>query len=177
MLRKQIFVSIIAALVLLAGPPEAAAQESATIQALATVISSLSITGNTNLQFGTVTPGVSKSVDKNEPGFAGEWTITGSPAAELTIDFILPDSMVLVGDSTLGLPLSFISTDAAYDDGSGGGQSAPTGVIDPNGLGTERLGAGGQMTIWIGGRASPRISQTGGNYAADVVLSVTYTGN
>jgi len=177
MFRKQIFASIVAAVVMLAGPPEAAAQESATIQALATVISSLSISGNTNLQFGTVTPGVNKVVDKSEPGFAGEWTVTGSVAAELTLDFTLPDSLILVGDSTLGMPINFSSIDASYDDGAGGGQLAPSGVIDPNGLGTERLGAGGQITVWIGGTVNPRISQTGGNYAADVILSVAYTGN
>jgi len=177
MFCKRILVPVLAAIVLLAGPPETQAQESATIQALATVISSLSITGNNNLQFGTVTPGVSKSVDKSEPGFAGEWSVTGSVGAEITLDFILPDSLVLVGDSTNGMPISFLSTDASFDDGSGGGQLAPSGVIDPNGLGTERLGASGQMTIWIGGRVNPRIAQTGGDYAEDVVLSVAYTGN
>lgn len=178
MYRKQVFAStIVALLLLLVGPPDAAAQESATIQAMATVISSLSIAGNTNLQFGTVTPGVGKAVNKNEPGFAGEWTITGTVAAELTLDFTLPDSLLLFGDSTLGMPINFVGTDASYDDGSGGGQLAPSGTIDPNGLGTERLGAGGQLTVWIGGMVSPRISQTGGDYTADVILSVTYTGN
>ena len=177
MFRKQIFASIIAIVVLLAGPPEAVAQESATIQALATVISSLSITGNTNLQFGTVIPGISKAVDKSEPGFAGEWTVTGSVSAELMLDFTLPDSLLLIGDSTSGMPINFVGTDVSFDDGSGGGQLAPSGVLDPNGLGTERLGAGGQLTVWIGGTVNPRISQTGGDYAADVILSVAYTGN
>ena len=177
MFRKQIFVLIVVAVALLTGPPEAVAQESATIQALATVISSLSIAGNTNLQFGTVTPGVAKAVDKSEPGFAGQWTVTGSVGAELTLDFTLPDSLILVGDSTLGMPIIFSSIDASFDDGSGGGQLAPTGVLNPNGLGTERLGAGGQMWVWIGGTVNPRISQTGGDYAADVILSVAYTGN
>ena len=63
------------------------------------------------------------------------------------------------------------------DDGAGGGQLAPSGTLDPNGLGTELLGAGGQLTIWIGGTVNPRIWQTGGDYAADVMLSVAYTGN
>jgi hypothetical protein len=177
MYRRIILATIIAAFVLMGAAPEAVAQETASIQALATVISGLSIAGNTNLQFGTVTPGVNKAVNKNEPGFAGEWTVTGTVGAELTLDFTLPDSMVLVGDSTLGLPVAFNGTDASWDDGSGGGQLAPSGTIDPNGLGTERLGAGGQLTVWIGGTASPRIAQTGGDYAADVILSVAYTGN
>ena len=164
-------------LALLTVPQQVQAQESATIQALATVVSSLSITGNQNLQFGTVTPGVSKSVDKSEPGFAGEWSIVGTVGAEITLDFTLPDSLLLVGDSSNGLPIDFGPLDASFDDGSGGGQLAPSGSLDPNGLGTERLGAGGDMLVWIGGTVLPRISQTGGDYAEDVVLSVAYTGN
>ena len=177
MFRKQVLVLGVVAVAWLFGPPDAAAQESATIQALATVISSLSIAGNTNLQFGTVTPGIIKAVDKTEPGFAGEWTVTGTVGAELTLDFVLPDSLILMGDSTVGMPINFLSTDASFDDGAGGGQLAPSGTLDPNGLGTELLGAGGQLTIWIGGTVNPRIWQTGGDYAADVMLSVAYTGN
>ena len=177
MFRKRVLILVLGGLCWLAGPARIQAQESATIQALATVVSSLAITGNNNLQFGTVTPGISKAVDKSEPGFAGEWEVTGSVGAEITLDFTLPDSLLLVSDSTNGLPINFSNIDAAFDDGSGGGQLAPSGVLDPNGLGTERLGAGGQLTVWIGGIVQPRISQTGGDYAEDVILSVAYTGN
>ena len=175
-MKRSCFVMLIVAGLTLAGPP-VVAQESATIQALATVISSLSISGENNLQFGNVTPGVNKSVDKSEPGFAGEWYITGSPGAEITLDFALPDSLLLVADSTRGLRVNFNNTDASWDNGSGGGQLAPAGVLDPNGMGTEDLGATGEMRVWIGGTVFPRISQTGGDYAEDVVLSVAYTGN
>ncbi len=177
MFRKRVLILVMGGLLGLTGPAAIQAQESATIQALATVVSSLSITGNNNLQFGTVTPGISKLVDKSEPGFAGEWEITGAVGAEITLDFDLPDSLLLVSDSTNGLPINFSNIDASFDDGSGGGQLAPSGVLNPNGLGTERLGAGGQMSVWIGGMVQPRISQTGGDYAEDVVLSVAYTGN
>jgi hypothetical protein len=177
MFCKRILLPALAVILVLMGPPQVLAQESATIQALATVVSSLSITGDNNLQFGTVTPGVSKAVDKSEPGFAGQWSIVGAIGAEITLDFTLPDSLLLVGDSTNGMPTMFGPLDASWDDGSGGGQLAPSGVLDPNGLGTERLGASGQMTVWIGGLVNPRIAQTGGDYAEDVVLSVAYTGN
>jgi hypothetical protein len=177
MVSRRILFLVLGGLLWLTGPANIQAQESATIQALATVVSSLSITGNQNLQFGTVTPGISKSVDKSEPGFAGEWEITGAVGAEITLDFALPDSLLLVSDSTNGLPIDFSGVDASFDDGSGGGQLAPSGILNPNGLGTESLGVGGQMTVWIGGIVHPRISQTGGDYAEDVVLSVAYTGN
>jgi len=152
------------------------AQERGIIQALATVVSSLSVVGTNNLRFGTVTPGVNKSVDKADVGFAGEWTITGTANAEVSVDFALPDSLVTV-DSLAFLRILFNNTDASYDDGTGGGQTAPVGVIDPNGPNTLDIGNGGTLMIWIGGTVFPKVYQTGGDYAADVILIVAYTGS
>jgi hypothetical protein len=153
----------------------ATAQERATIQALATVVSSLRVVGTNNLQFGTVTPGVNKSVDKTTIGFAGEWTIDGGGNAELAISWVLPDSM-FTADTLSAMRISFSSTDASYGSLSSQ-QSSPLGTLDPNGPVTRRLAAAGEMLIWIGGTVYPRISQTGGNYAADILISVAYTGN
>ncbi len=94
----------------------ALAQERGTIQALATVISSLNVVGTNNLQFGTVTPGINKAVDKSSVGFAGEWLVTGTSNAEITVDFELPDSLATV-DSLSFLTIIFSGTDASYDDG------------------------------------------------------------
>ena len=157
-------------------PAESWSQESATIQALATVVSTLHITGITNLNFGTVTLGINKSVNKNQTGQAGQWDITGNPTAEINLDFTLP-TRLRTTDSLASMPVSFSNTDASYDDGSGGGQSAPTGVLNPNGPSTHNLGIGGLMSVWIGGTVHPSISQTAGDYAADIVLTVAYTGN
>jgi hypothetical protein len=152
------------------------AQESATIQALATVVSTLHITGITNLNFGTVTLGINKSVNKNVTGQAGQWDITGNPSSELNLDFTLP-TQLRTTDSLATMNISFSNTDASYDDGSGGGQSAPVGVLNPNGPSTHNLGIGGLMSVWIGGTVHPSISQTAGDYAADIILTVAYTGN
>lgn len=150
-------------------------QERATIQALATVVSSLSIIGTNDLQFGTVTPGVSKAVDKNNVGFAGEWTISGTSGSEISIDFTLP--LQLRTSDSLGLmDITFRATDASYSDGTGS-QGTPTGVLNPNGPDARRIGAGGQMLMWIGGVVFPRISQTGGDYSAEIMLTVAYTGS
>ena len=72
------------------------AQERATIQATATVVSSLTVVGTNNLRFGSVTPGVNKSVDKATIGFAGEWQVNGTASAELTIGFALPLYLISV---------------------------------------------------------------------------------
>ncbi len=156
--------------------PTADAQEYGTIQALATVVTSLSVVGSNNLQFGAVTPGINKFVDKSSVGSAGEWTITGVANAEVTLDISLPDSLVTV-DSLAFMRVSFSNTDASYDDGTGGGQTAPAGTLDPANFATLRLGVGATLNVWIGGTVLPSISQTGGDYASDVVLTVAYTGN
>jgi hypothetical protein len=164
---------VLPALMVMTG--EAQAQERATIQALATVVSSLRVVGTNNLQFGTVTPGVNKSVDKSTLGFAGEWTIDGASAAELAISWVLPDSM-FTSDTLSAMRITFTNTDASWG-GLPGQQVAPLGVLDPNGPVTQRLPIAGEMLIWIGGMVHPKISQTGGDYKADIMISVAYTGN
>jgi len=152
------------------------AQESASIQATATVIAGIVITGEHDLLFGTVLPGVDKSVDKGDVGFAGAWHVNGDNAAEITLDFTLPDSL-MHQDSVAYMRIEFTNTDASYDDGTGGGQTVPVAAINPNGPETLVLGATGQMDVWIGGTVRPDLTQTGGNYAAEVILTVAYTGN
>ena len=176
MRRKFLYCIVLALAAGLIAPSDGYTQESATIQATATVISAISIIGTNNLRFGTVLPGVDKSVDKATVGFAGEWSITGNTLAEITLDFTLPDSLWLA-DSSTGMRVGFSSTDVSFDDETGGGQLLPAGTLDPNGPGVANLGAGGTMLIWIGGTVYPRLTQTGGDYAADVILTVAYTGS
>jgi len=152
------------------------AQESANIRATATVIAGILITGEHDLVFGTVLPGIDKTVDKAEVGFAGAWHMNGDNNAEITLDFTLPDSL-MHQDSIAYMRIDFTNTDASYDDGSGGGQTSPVADMDPNGPSVLRLGAVGEMDVWIGGTVRPTISQTGGDYASDVTLTVSYTGN
>ncbi len=166
---------ILCLLLLFLGVP-VMAQESGTIQAIATVVSSLKVTGVNSLNFGTVVPGVNKSVDKTDLGFAGEWQVTGEPLAELSVDFLLPNNLYTI-DSSASLMISFSATDASYDDGSGGGQIAPAGSLNPNGPSVLTIGADGTLSVWIGGSVQPKISQTGGDYSADVILTVAYTGS
>jgi uncharacterized membrane protein len=176
MVFKRITITASVVLIILGSALSVQAQESASIQATATVIAGIVITGEHNLIFGTVLPGIDKSVDKSDVGFAGEWEIHGNNSAEITLDFILPDSLIHT-DSVAYLRINFNNTDASYDDGSGGGQTNPVAEINPNGPNTLNLGVTGYMNVWIGGIVQPTISQTGGDYSADVTLSVAYTGN
>lgn len=152
------------------------AQEQAIIQATATVISGITISGTNNMIFGSVTPGVNKTVDKSTAGFAGEWNISGSAGAEITLTFTLPDSL-REGVNNAAMDIRFVSTDASFSNTAGANQSSPSGVIDPNGPTAFPLSVGGVMDVWIGATVWPNITQTGGNYTGDIVLAVAYTGN
>jgi hypothetical protein len=167
---------LLAAAVLLLSITPVRAQESASIQALATVVSSITIRGINNLNFQTVTPGIPKSVDKATVGFAGEWQVTGIASSQVTLTFDLPSELT---DAISGeaMSIAFSSSDASYDDGSGGGQTAPVGVVNPNGPSTANIGSGGTLDVWIGGTVQPAVSQTGGSYGADITLTVAYTGS
>ncbi len=172
-LYLRLVATVVCAILALGG--SSAAQEVATIQATATVVSGLTVVGANNLQFGTVTPGVPTTVDKAAVTSAGRWDISGTAGSEISVTFTLP----LILDNTsspTSMPISFSATDASYNDGTGS-QSSPTGVLDPAAPQTLRLGTVGLLEIFIGGTVSPTISQGGGDYTADVTITVAYTGN
>ncbi len=170
-MRNRVRVSLALILVVALGliGPGVAAQESATIQATATVVSSLTVTGSVNLQFDNVTPGVNKAVDKTTVGKAGEWTVSAGNGAEVTLDFTLPANLASGGNN---MPITFSTTDGGY----GANQATPT-AINPAVVTTTNMDGSGALTIWIGGTAEPGAGQSGGAYAGDVELIVTLTGN
>jgi len=174
MLKKTSIAAVMAVVCLAAPLTQIQAQESATVQAIATVLPALTVTGTNDLNFGTVTPGTPVTVDKSDAGLAGEFIIVGMPAAEVSLAFTLPDSLRTgAGDA---MDIIFGAVDASYDDGTGS-QAAPLAVINPQLAELGNIGAGSDMTVWIGGQVTPGLAQTGGAYTGQVVLTVTLTGN
>jgi len=80
--------------------------------------------------------------------------------------------------ATAAMDILFLSTDASYEDGTGGGQASPAGTLNPGSTNTQNLNAAnGSMTIWIGGQVDPAVSQPGGSYSGDIEVTITLTGN
>lgn len=174
MFRKFLSVILSGALCLIAIGDDPLAQESASIQALATVVSTLSVSGSNDLQFQAVSLGINKSVDKTAAGLAGEWTILGQAGEEVTLDFVVPASLTSGANN---LAISFSNIDASYANDPLNDQSNPTAAIDPAIVTTITLGAGGGLMIWIGGTVNPTAGQSSGAYSGTVELQVTLTGN
>jgi hypothetical protein len=114
---------------------------------------------------------VDKSVDKTSLAFAGEFMVTGDPLQSVTLTFDLPAALDHA-TVPVTLPILFTNTDASYEDGTGGGQEFPAGEFNPSAPDPVAIGADGTLSIWIGGTVMPNVAQTGGSYAADIMLTV-----
>lgn len=132
------------------------------------------ITVNNDLVFGAVFPGIPKTITKRTAGGAAEFLITGTPGAEVTLDFSLPTYMNNAGNN---MQMIFTETDCALDSSATPDQSAPTlDDQDPWHTITYRLGSNG-LTTWLGGTVVPKLVQPQGSYSAFIVLTVAYTGS
>ena len=71
--------------------------QSTTIQATANVLSAITVTG-TNLAFGNVTPGVTKTVAITDAG-AGQFVVTKAAATSVALTFTLPTNLTNGGNN------------------------------------------------------------------------------
>ena len=127
-----------------------------------------------SLTFGSVFPGIPETVSKHTAGAAAEFHISGNAGDEITIDFDLPRYINFGG---YNMRLIFTETDCAIDTAFPPDQSNPEfDELDPWHTLTYRLGSNG-LTIWLGGKIVPALSQPAGDYTADIVITVDTTGN
>lgn len=143
------------------------------ITATADVQTPLTVTGSADLDFGTVFPGVDKAVAYTDAVNAGQWDITGEPAAEVTLDFeALPPNLTFGGNN---LPIVYSATDAGHytTDDPGSATSFDPAV----GATTDLHAVSGALYVWIGGTVQPPEDLAAGTYTATITLDVSYTGN
>lgn len=166
-MRNPILWAVAAALLVL--PIAAAAQASGTVTATANVLQPLSVTGTRTLTFGSVLPGVARTVPPTDVN-SGMFDISGEGTSEVDIDFTLPTVLDHTTSSeTIGI--SFGANSAAWATGSGG-----PFPFDPNTGTTQNLDAGA-MIVFIGGTVDPAFDQVAGTYENTVTMTVAYTGN
>lgn len=155
----------------LAAPAVAQTSNSADITAQANVLTPLQVTGEQNLDFGDVFPGVAKTVTVADVS-AGRWLTTGESGAEVQLTFNLPANLVS-GANTLSI--TFGAGSAGYNASNDAGSAT---TFDPAAGATTNLGvAPAQLYVWIGGTVSPTADQPSGLYTETINLTVNYTGN
>jgi hypothetical protein len=149
--------------------------------ATATCLASLSVTATQNLVFGNVFQGVAKVQGKNDDANSGIFTIAGAPSAGLSIYLALPEFLALLPGGADRMLVSFSTTDATVDTTTvtPSTVAAGDGWIDQNPYALPAavvIGAAGSTRIYLGGKVSPAVNQSAGNYVGDIVCSVAYTG-
>ncbi len=175
-------------LVLLAGlamttAPAVHAQDATTGSATATVLAVLSVTASQALDFGNVYQGVAKTQDETSDANSGIFTITGAASSNIACYFQLPEYIALA-NGTDRMPITFSSTDATFSVLDAAAPSTPSAPgagatlnTSPRNLTGTAIGVGGTSQIFLGGKVIPSVNQAAGAYAADVVLTVSYTGS
>jgi hypothetical protein len=158
-MRKSLQLALIVTALATGRTIEGEAQTSGSINATATVLSALSVTG-TDLAFGNVAPTQTKAV---AAASGGTFNVTGSNLAPVSVSFTLPASLganVNIGTWT---GLSNIVNNS-------GTASSLTVSGAPQSL---TLSATGSLYLWIGATLSTAAA-TPGSYSAPVTLTVSY---
>jgi len=175
---------VLAVIIILMGSSVAMAQDVATGQVTATVVTPLTVLASSPLAFGTVYQGVPKSIDKNTAD-AAVFDITGQANADLLLYMSLPEFMATsTGDDRMVIAFHDNVCDI---DTAGVGLGDPTAFVsgwqgeDPQNLmgvagETPCLGNAGYCSIYMGGKVIPTLDQTAGSYTADIILTVAYDG-
>jgi hypothetical protein len=175
--------TIAAAVVVLLLAGTSWSQDVATGQATATLQIALTVTATSALAFGSVYQGVTKTIAKDNAS-AGVFTITGQPDANIAVYMQLPDYLttdVASGNGDDRMVVAFSTTDANVDTT---GAADPTAFVAGNGWIDEdphnfssaiTVGSAG-TNVYLGGTVWPSVDQKAGDYEADIILTVAYTG-
>jgi hypothetical protein len=156
-----------AVLVMTAPLRSASAQGSnGTMAVQATTLAPLEVTGMRDLDFGTLTGGVPKTVTATD-NTAGRFRVRGIAGAVTLATFTLPTEL---SNGAQTFPVGSWTGRQHTSAGNGGTAFDPTAP----GLAVLLNGGGGQKFLFLGATASAPAGQQPGLYTATVTLSVIY---
>jgi hypothetical protein len=146
----------------------AAQAQSASINATASVITPLVVTGVAPLNFGIVIQGVAKTIAWNNAA-SGRLSIAGFGASQLALTFTLPPTL---SNGATTMPINQYRIR-----GNGTNTTAgATRIFLTSGVPVNRNLVAGNLFVFVGGRVQPTVTQQPGVYTASVILSAAYTG-
>lgn len=148
----------------------AASAQSGNINATATVLQPLTVTGARDLAFGNVYPGVNKSIAVAD-ATSGRFDLTGVASAQVQFSFTLPTNLTN-GANTLP-----IGSWTGYYNTTNNATVGGTAFTPSSSNTTTNLAAiTGQLFVFVGATVSPSGTQVQGAYTAQVTLTAAYTG-
>jgi hypothetical protein len=137
------------------------------IQATATVQAPINVVGAQDLAFGSVFPGVNKTVGSNDLTNSGRFDVTGQASAPVTLSFTLPGALVSGLNS---MPIDNYGATRAED----GAQTVGALLFSPGASNAATLSGTGALFVWVGARVTPAVNQAAGLYTGDITLTVVY---
>ena len=140
--------------------------QSANISATATVLTPLTLTGTADLAFGTVFPGIAKTVAAAD-ATSGRFTIAGNPNSQVSMTFTLPANLTGAGSLAIGSWTGERNTTNT----TGGTAFTPSAAAE-----LQTLSGTGNAYLFIGATVTPTVAQAAGAYSGTVTLNVVYTG-
>jgi hypothetical protein len=155
-----------AALVALVAPGAVRAQNAASASVSADVQQPLVVTKANDLAFGSVFPGLNKTVAVSDAG-AAEFTIAGQTGANVNLTFAVPTSLANGGNT---LPLSGWSARRNTTNSAGSGADFTPG----SGATSATLSGSGNLYVFVGATAQPSLSLPAGTYTGTLSLTVVY---
>lgn len=157
------------AVLALALPGAAAAQDNATMTVTANVLGPINVAVQQVLDFGDVLPGVPQDIPSTDVANSGIFAVTGNAGSEVDVAFTTLPAVLDDG----GLNTMTVTWSAGYGD-----LATAQGTAFTAGSGaTTTLTGAGELFVFLGGSFTPAVDQATGAYTADVTLTVSYTGN
>jgi hypothetical protein len=176
----------------LSGLVSAQQSDNATASATADVLTAVEVTKQTDLVFGNITPGNTKTVGVESDivnGRAGgttesaaQFTVSKGASSEVILSFTLPSQ--LSTDDNDNLTINFaddgstkLSRLTTSDDADGNNKEDFTPGVDFVTLTAENYKSYFDATsfyVWLGGTVVPSNDQAQGKYSGEITLSATY---
>jgi len=161
----QIFKAVFGVMTGLVLGTSALSAQGATTPVTATVLSPIGVTG-TDLDFGIVTAGVSKTI-LPIAATAGTFAISAAGNTAVQFSFTLPANLTLGPNS---MPIR--SWAARYN--TNNSQPSATPFTPSGSLQAATTSAAGKLHIWIGATVDPAPAQVGGTYTGSIIIDVVY---
>jgi uncharacterized protein DUF4402 len=130
----------------------------------------LRVNGVRSISFGTVFPGIGKSVLRTDALNSGRFDIRAASGTQLQLTFALPPDMTGPGGAVM--PLTFGGGDAGFSVT----QSVASQVgFDPRVPFVATMGGPpGRASVFLGGTVTPLVSQPAGSYTGTITLTIVY---
>ena len=142
------------------------AQNSASASVTATVQQPLTVSKSSDLAFGSVFPGLNKTIAVGDAG-AASFSVSGQAGASVNLTFTAPATIASGGNT---LPV------ASWSGRWNTTNSAASGTdFTPSGSATSAtLNGSGAIYVFVGATAQPSSSQAAGSYSGTLTLTVVY---